>query len=298
MRAIVRAANPYPNVILEICDEPILLGTPPEAAGRWIAHMLQAIREEEHGLTQRHLIAQQVEGPLGGPCDFSGHPDVDIIVGQYVWEASGEQEGGIQALEREYDHDKPIELNETYYYPVWYKGDRVASSRVEAWEFVVGGGASFNHLNGLYTIHDPAGKRDPENARVCGALRQLMAFMHGFDFVRMRPDRDVCLLDGPENAICRALSEPGRQYAVYLHHSSGARAAAYVVEPGDYREVIEMPLPAGSYAAEWVDPASGAQLGSEAFVHAGGPCRLATPAHAIDIALRLMQIERGSSPAP
>jgi hypothetical protein len=40
---------------------------------------------------------------------------------------------------------KPIELNETFYYPGWYKGDKVAASRVEAWEFMVGGGAGFNH---------------------------------------------------------------------------------------------------------------------------------------------------------
>ena len=289
VRKIVREANPFGNVILEICDEPILLGTPPASAGQWIARMLQVILETESTLPNKHLIAQQVEGPLGGPCDFSGHPDVDVIVGQYVWEADAEQEGGIQALDREYEHNKPIELNETAYYPVWYKGDRVASSRAEAWEFIVGGGASFNHLNGLYTIHDPAGAT-PENGQVCRALQNLAAFMGSFDFLRMRPDKSVRLVGAAQNGICRCISEPGRQVALYLHHSVGERTAVYIVQPGSYTEIIEIPMPAGTYRADWVDPASGSVVRTETIAHPGGACTLTTPVHAVDIALRLKRV--------
>lgn len=286
VRKIVRAVNPYGNVILEICDEPILLGTPAASAGRWIAHMLAAIVDTERSLPHKHLIAQQVEGPLGGPCDFSGHPDVSIVVSQYVWEASGQQEGGMQALDSEYEHDKPIELNETYYFPAWYEGDGVASSRVEAWEFIVGGGGSFNHLNGLYTIHDPAGAT-PDNARVCGALRSLAAFMGSFGFLRMQPDRSVQLVGAAKNTLCRCSSTPGNQYALYMHHSSGERAAAYVVEPGSYVAIIEIPMPAGAYRADWVEPASGRVVRTETIAHGGGVCALTSPLHVIDIALRM-----------
>jgi hypothetical protein len=288
VREIVRAANPFGNVILEVCDEPILLGTPIAAAGAWIAHMVAAIREVEAALPHKHLIAQQVEGPLGGPCDFSGHPDVDVIVSQYVWEASAEQEGGMKALEEEYGHNKPIELNETAYYPVWYKGDKEASSRVEAWEFIVGGGASFNHLNGVFTVHNPAGVT-PENAQVCGALRSLVAFMESLDFLRMVPERNAHLVDGSPHALLRGLSEPGQQYALYVHHSEGARAAMYIAQPGRYTETIVLSLPAGRYAADWVDPASGSVVQSETIVHAEGDCTLTTPLHMVDIALRLMR---------
>ena len=283
---IVREVNPFSNVILEICDEPILLGTPPVSAGLWITHMVEVILDNESTRPNKHLIAQQVEGPLGGPCDFSAHPDISIIVGQYVWEADGQQEGGIKALDYEYEHNKPIELNETAYYPVWYKGDRVASSRVEAWEFIVGGGASFNHLNGLYTIHDPAGAT-AENAQVCRALQHLGVFMNSFDFVRMRQDKSVRLVGAAQNALCRCSSEPGRQYALYLHHSIGERTAVYTVQPGSYTEVIEIPMPAGTYRADWIVPASGAVVRTETIAHGGGDCTLTTPVHAIDIALRL-----------
>ena len=42
--------------------------------------------------------------------------------------------GGMKALDYEYGRNKPIEFNETAYYPFWYKGDKVGDSRVEAWE--------------------------------------------------------------------------------------------------------------------------------------------------------------------
>ena len=78
----------------------------------------------------------------------------------------------MKGLDFKYKDNKPIELNETSYYPLWYKGDKVADSRVEAWEFVVGGGAGFNHLNGLFTAENPAGK-SPENERLLRALQSL-----------------------------------------------------------------------------------------------------------------------------
>ena len=212
VRKIAQEVNGFDNVILEICDEPLIFSTPPAEAGAWIDRMIEAIRDTESRLPKQHLIAQQVQGPLGGPapspCDFSGDPRVPIIVTQYVWETGDEQEGGMKALEYEYHHEKPIELNETNYYPVWYKADRVGSSRVEAWEFMVGGGASFNHLNGLYTVQNPAGDT-PDNAQICSALQNLAEFLNSFDLLRMRRDRSVAVRGAPENVHCRGISEAG-----------------------------------------------------------------------------------------
>ena len=73
--------------------------------------------------------------------------------------------GGMKGLDYQYGHNKPIEFNETAFYPFEYQGDKVGASRVEAWEFMVGGGASFNQLNDLYTVADPAG-RTPDNVQV------------------------------------------------------------------------------------------------------------------------------------
>jgi hypothetical protein len=276
----------FDNVIYEVCDEPILFATPIEKAGAWIQRMVDAIAETEAKLPARHLIAQQVQGPLQGPCDFSGNPRVHVIVSQYIRDVEHGQEGGMQALDAEYSHGKAIELNETDYYPTWYKGEPVACSRVEAWEFIVGGGSSFNQLNGRYTVRDPAGET-ADNARVCGALQHLLDFMHGFDFIRMRQDTSAAVRGARPGLYRRGISEPGNQYAFYLHHSGLEPRGSYVVESGRYEETVVLPLPVGTYAAEWVDPESGTIMRTDLFRHGGGTRVMVTPIHAVDVALAI-----------
>jgi hypothetical protein len=223
--------------------------------------------------------------------DFSGNPDVQIIVTQYVW-ADGDQLGGMRGLDLLYEHNKPIEFNETNYYPFWYKGDKVGDSRVEAWEFMVGGGASFNQLNGVYTVDDPAGKT-PDNLQILTALQNLKNFLESFDFLKMHPDKSFLLGGIPPEALCRGISQPGQQYALYHHHSTGGRGNpnlggdAYTVAPGEYTENLNLNLPPGKYKADWVDPASGNVLDTETFNHKGGNRTLTTPKHSVDIALRI-----------
>ncbi len=286
VRKITEEVNSFDNVILEICDEPYLTGTPIELAGPWIARMIEAVAAAERPLPQKHLIAQQMEGPIGGPCDLTAHPAISIIVAQYVWESMAEQMGGMKALDYEYDKNKAIEFNETDYFPLWYKGDKVGDSRVEAWEFMVGGGASFNHLNGLFTVRNPAGKT-PENERVLRALQALKQFMDSFDFIRMRPDRNFVVNGIPLGTFVRGISEPGKQYAWYLHHSTGGTGSDYTVTPGEYRETLQLNLPAGVYRSDWVEPATGSILSTEKFTHEGGLRTVTTPEYTIDIALRV-----------
>jgi hypothetical protein len=283
---IVRRVNAYDNVILELCDEPGLFGTPAPDYHAWISRLIDVIVDTEAGLPRQHLIAQQVEGELGGPGDFSADDRVSVIVGQYIWMESARQVGGMRLLEESYSHDKPIELNETAYYPVWYTGDREAASRVEAWEFIVGGGASYNHLNGVYTITNPEG-RAANNDKVLAALAHLREFIEGFDLVRMWRDATAVVDGVPAGAIARCSSEPGRQYAFYLHHSV-LRTPKYVVRPGLYRDSPVFDLPPGRYNAEWIDPESGRVVSQESFRHYGGRITLDTPPFVIDVALRLV----------
>lgn len=288
VRKIVQEVNPYDNVILEICDEPALF-TPLSEAGPWVAHFVKVIEDTERGLPKKHLIGQEVQGPVGGPIDLAGNPGISIVITQYLYDTWDQEMGGLKGLQYEYHHDKPIEENETDYYPLGYKGDKVGDSRVEAWEFIVGGGASFNQLNGLYTPDDPAGNT-PDNAKLLGALQHLKEFMNSFDFIRMAPDYHFVVSGVPAGAHCSVLSEPGKQYALYLHHSAGGKGAAYTVTPGRYRDSLELNLPAGSYKADWIDPASGSVIRSETVQAGGGVRKFVTPTHQIDIALRIKRI--------
>ena len=286
VRKILEEVNAYDNVILEICDEPAIFNSL-EEAGSWVSQLIEVAHNAESSLPKKHLLAQEVQGPVGGPIDFSGSPNLTVIVGQYVQAGGMDQMGGIKALDREYGHNKPIEMNETYYYPLSYEGDKVAASRVEAWEFMVGGGASFNQLNGLFTAENPAGK-SPDNLRILNALQNLRKFIQGFDFIQMKQDRKFIVSGVPPGAYCRAISEPGKQYALYLHHSTIiGNGHGYKVTPGDYIENLGLALPAGTYKAEWVEPATGSVIGTENFTHPAGSRTFATPRHKVDIALRI-----------
>ena len=286
VRKLTLEANAWDNVILEICDEPGHIGTGFELSGPWVAHLGDIVLETERGLPKKHLLAQEVDGPLGGPVDFAADPRFTVIVGQYIWGDDQGEMGGMKGLDFKYIDNKPIELNETGYFPLWYKGDKVADSRVEAWEFMVGGGAGFNHLNGLFTVENPAGK-SPENERVLRALENLGRFLESFEFVRMAPDKGFVVSGVKAPEYHRALSEPGKQYALYIHHSSEKVGGSYCVVPGDYREELVVKLLPGHYRAEWIDPETGSVLASETLEHQGGNRTLKTPAYKIDIALRI-----------
>jgi hypothetical protein len=292
VRRIVREVNPFDNVILEICDEPFSYGTPRALAGPWIAHLVDVVKQTESALPKKHLLGQQVQGAIGGPIDFTAHPDVSVIVTQYIWQTPDEQVGGMKALDYLYDRNKPIDLNETGYYPLssWYEGDKAGDVRVEAWEFMAGGGSSFNNLNGMFTVRDPAGKT-AENQPVLKTMQCLKQFIEGFDFVKMQPDRSFVVSGMPAGAYYRGMSERGRQYALYHHHSE-LKPYVYKVAPGAYEERLILDLPAGTYRADWVNPSTGALLGTNTFTHAGGRRPVSTPSHAIDMALRIKRSGR------
>jgi hypothetical protein len=196
--------------------------------------------------------------------------------------------GGMKGLDYEYHYNKPIEMNETQYYPFQYReGDPVLNSRVEAWEFIVGGGASFNQLNSRYTVEDPAGNTR-DNLEVLGALRNLRNFIYSFDFIKMRADKSFVVSGVPKGAYCRGMSEAGGQYALYLHHSQLAPSLMYYIAiPGHYGGTLVLNMPGGPYKADWVNPASGMTLSSVAFTHQGGNVELDTPPYTLDIALRI-----------
>ena len=289
VRKIVQGINEFDNVILEICDEPALFTSIPEAAP-WVVHFVDVIKKAESVLPKHHLIGQEVQGPPGGPIDLADNPGVSVVITQYLYNTGDQEMGGLKGLDFEYQHNKPIEENETEWFGVdngpSYKGDPIAASRVEAWEFMVGGGASFNQLNSLYTAANPAGNTQ-ENAQLVSSLRHLKEFMYSFDFVKMHQDKKIVLSGVPAGAHWRAISEPGQQYAIYVHHSEGGNGSSYVATPGQYSDNLELDLPQNSYQMDWIDPSTGSVIKSEIVTHDEGPRIFATPTYAVDIALRI-----------
>lgn len=279
---LIREVNPFDNVILEIIDEPTLNGTPIPLALPWIEHLIEVIVETEKNLPKKHLVTQQYMNGV----NFTTDSRVPLITTQYIHQSS-EQIGGVEALDIAYHINKPIELNETAYYPIWYQGDVEAASRAEAWEFIVGGGAAFNHLNSRFTVIDPRGQT-LDNHKVLGALKSLQSFMTGLPFWQMTKDTSFLQSASAQGALIRGMSQPGVQYALYFHHSTViGNGVCYLANKGIYQENLEVLLPAGKYLANWIDPQDNTLIASTEFLHQDGVRNLNSPVYDFDIALSI-----------
>jgi len=104
----------------------------------------------------------------------------------------------------------------------------------------------------------------------------LKRFIEGFDFVKMAPDATVIARVVPEATSARALSEPGRAYAVYAH--------------GGNNVTLSVRLPAGRYRAEWLNPRTGNVEKTQAIEASGNPCEIVSPEYEDDVALRIRRI--------
>src|SRR5258706_6844812 len=108
-------------------------------------------------------------------------------------------------------------------------------------------------------------------------MRTLARFIHGFDFIRMKPDRSIVKGGLPEKTKAYALVETGKQYAVYLFGGPQAN--------------LEVELPAGNYQAEWLDPVTGKVGPKTRLKHAGGSALLKSPSYEPDVVLRIVPPE-------
>lgn len=94
----------------------------------------------------------------------------------------------------------------------------------------------------------------------------------------------------PQGVFCRAMSEKGRQYSMYLHHSTRKRESSYDVKPGNYLDKFVMSFPEGKYRAEWVNPQNGNIISKSEFIVTKDNQTLISPEYSVDIALRVKRI--------
>ena len=282
---IVLETNEFDNVIYEVVDEPTLMLTPAHKAYHWIFEHLNLIINTESKLPKKHILAQQLE--IG--VDFCDDDRVALIVTQYIG-LNSRQVGGVPALNNCYCYNKPIELNETAYVPSWYDRDHEAISRLESWEFMIGGGAGFNQLNGYFVPSNPSGENEI-NRKILAGLRNLRTFLESFDFVKMTRDFDTpqkISIGGSVNMI----SEKGKQYAMYIHHSfpNIGKFIASFYEPsyGQYEPKVTLALAKGEYKVTFIDPETMKVLKEDTFICDGGETVLACPRYTLDLAVKII----------
>ena len=280
---LIVETNEFDNVIYEFIDEPTLFLCNEQRVCKWIsAHIDKAI-EVEARLPKKHMLAQQLEFGVS----YADDDRVAVTVTQYI-EGLARQVGGLLALNNVYCFNKPIELNETAVLPGWFQRcDPVASSRSEAWEFMVGGGAAFNQLNGYFNVSNPEGKNET-NYAILDGLDKLRTFMENLDYVNMT--RDVSTIMGVScHANINLISEKGKKYAMYMHHGSlnygSIRRSHYIPGNGKFAPVITLDLQKGEYEVAFIEPKTLKVVEKRVITCDGGEFDLQCPEYEVDIAI-------------
>jgi hypothetical protein len=275
-RKVVSELREFDNLYYEVCNEPYFGGvTLP-----WQHKIVDTIVEVEKDFSARHLISlniangsQKVENP---------HPAVSIFNFHYCVPPD--------AVAVNYGLDKVIGENET-----GFRGREDVLYRTEGWDFLMAGGGLYNNLDYSFTPKHPDGSFLAYKSPGGGSpalrrqLRILKEFLEGFDFVNMQPDNSVIQRVSPEMSA-RALVQPGKAYAVYIHPPIPRK-------PKDLHKVIGnkaqadlvLDLAAGGYRAEWMSPKTGRTERAESFTHDGGSRTIRSPAFTEDIALKLVR---------
>ena len=264
-RKIVTELNEFDNLYYEICNEPYFGGVTME----WQHRIADVIVETEKSLPNKHLISQNISN--GSKKIQKPHPAVSIFNFHYA--------SPPKAVTENYALNKVIGDNET-----GFKGTNDTHYRMEAWEFILNGGGLYNNLDYSFVVgHErgdfvyPAkqpGGGNPEFRRQMTVLRD---FINGFDFIRMKPDKDFIGAGIPEKMHCHALAEHGKQHAAYFFDPSNA--APQTIS-------LTLLLPAGDYRAEWLDPVSGKTIKRER-VKSPGAVTVTSPEFRREAALQI-----------
>jgi hypothetical protein len=284
VRKVVEETNGFDNLYYELINEPYFLPVSQEFHDR----IAKVITDTEARLPNKHLIAQNYANGFEKVCGTN--PSVTIHNFHYA--------NPPITVAMNYGLNQPISFDED-----GFEGSADRAYRVNAWEFLLAGGAVYDGLDFSFTAKHPDGTFVlPEDSPGGGSpafrkqLRVLKDFMESFDFLRMKPDNNVIkggvargdrltytwthhrsmwwgLGEEPPDARAWALAERGKAYGVYIK--------------GGNQTTVELDLPAGPYRAEWINTKTGAVDKAETIQHAGGAAKLASPPYREDIALRV-----------
>lgn len=279
IRKVACELNCFDNLYYEICNEPNYVEGPGGTAD-WHDRLIRALSETENSLPNRHMIAVDYGQAKLFPLL---HPEVSVHNVHYAY--GDKWVGALELLEHFPGPRRALAFDETC---DWIWGNTVTGNRLEAWEFILGGGAVYDHLNWSYTPGDPAGLQNSENRLFCRQLQILASLMADLDLPALQPNNTFIRGGLPSGVKARALAEEGRQYAVYLYHARRDAEGRYDLVPGSFHAELHVDLPAGNYCIVWIDPAAVTTLAEECVDHPGGPLIVASPVFAADLALKIM----------
>ncbi|MCI0534711.1 MAG: glycoside hydrolase family 5 protein, partial [Verrucomicrobiales bacterium] len=182
VQKMVAELNDFDNLYYEVCNEPYERGG---LTKEWNDQIIATIREAEAALPKRHLVAQ------GFPPSNSSITELNPHVSVLNFHAAT-----ADAVRVNYRFNRAIAFDETGGSD---RSDR--KYRTEGWDFILAGGAVYDHLDFSFTPEHEDGLAVPLPAGTPGGggpelrrqLRVLKEFIEGFDFIRMAPNEAVIL---------------------------------------------------------------------------------------------------------
>lgn len=264
VRKIVSELKEFDNLYYEVCNEPYFGDT--IALREWEDHMTAVVADAQKEHKNKHLISNNVANDH--KLVPTPRPHVSIYNFHY---ASPPRTVGAN-----YHLNAVLGDNET-----GFDGVEDLPYRREAWDFILAGGAIFNHLDYSFTTDNEDGTfqfRKPQPGGGGKALRfqfkTLASFMHVIDYINMRPiAKEMVRIISPGKATVNGLWKEGT-YAIYINAN----------DTGSGTTDIEMNMPAGSYELTWTDTRSGVKR-TETKNHSGGWMQISTGKYSEDTAL-------------
>lgn len=212
VRKFAAELREFDNVTFEIVNEPYY--NKPPVPDDWQRHMTDVLAAAMKDWPQPFLISWNIANAWAKV--MNPHPAVSLFNFHYATPPI--------TVARNWHLNKPVGDNET-----GFRGTSDATYRTEAWDFILAGGALFNNLDYSFTVgHEDGTYQYPATQPGGGSptlrrqLRILRDFIHGFDFVRMKPDNSVIKGGVPAGATVCALVEPEKAYAIYIRKTEPA----------------------------------------------------------------------------
>jgi hypothetical protein len=263
VRKLVTELNRFDNLYYEVCNEPYERGG---LTKEWNDAIIAAIVDAEATLPNKHLIAQGFDRSPKAIPDLNPHISVlnfhaakpEVARANYHLNKvlAFDESGGSDQSDRKY--------------------------RTEGWDWIMSGGAVYDHLDFSFTTDRPDGSLVPLPPGTPGGggpelrrqLKILKDFIESFDFIRMSPADELVEKTAGSGTV-RVLADPGKAYAIYIH--------------GGSQTDLTLDMPAGNYKTEWLNTKTGKVEKTERLRHSGGKQTLSSPPYSEDIALRVQR---------
>ena len=284
VRRVVEDLASFDNLYFEICNEPYFGGVTLD----WQAHIAALVAESQKSHPEPKLISQniannqaRVDSPLPHVSIFNFHyaaPPDTVALNRHL--------------------NRPVGDNET-----GFRGTEDAPYRMEAWDFLLAGGALFSHLDYSFTVgHEdgtfvyPASQPGGGNPALRRQFRILREFIQGFDFLRLQPHPELVVDGVPASHTIMTLSDPGRAAALYLRprgpSPSPGTASSSAPPAPDAPVALRLKLAPGDWQIAWLDPVTGATVKRDALRSDGEPVSAPLPRFRDDLAAALKRVQQ------